>query len=119
MNNLAIKRIVNRQKTTLKNLELLESLRVLKQYFPSQYKRKVIDLGNNQRDFYFDYINGKYVIPRGFSIKCSTHVNKVSFENYFKAMEFIVISILNGRTKEETSECEDLNCEYCDNRFRS
>lgn len=117
MNSLAIKRIVDRQKVTLANLELLESLRILKRYFPNQYKRKIIELADNQRDFYFDYIDGKYVIPKGFSIKCSAFLDDVSFKSYFKAMEFMVISVLNGRSTKETSRCEDLNCEYCDNRL--
>ena len=107
--------IADRQKIAFKNIELLESLRILRIYFPDKYKKRVDEWERKMSKFYNYFCDKKkiYEISLSFSPNCGTFFNNKKFKSEFKAMEYSLINALNGRCTTVANQCKDSKCRIC------
>jgi|SRR5690625_272099 len=113
MRMIDVKMIVERQKETIKNLELLELLQTRKLYFPRRYKKTVVELAERHSQFItiFEPFNNKVYLS--YSGNCGTLYNERVFKTEFAAIEYALISSLNGRKTQTEYTCRDVTCDIC------
>lgn len=109
MRNVEMDMIVKKQKETVKNLELLELLRIRKRYFPMRYEQSVYDLARKHNEF---IILGRSVFL-SYSGSCGAEHDEITFKTEFEAIEYSLISSLNGRETNTTLAFDDRECSIC------
>lgn len=108
-----MKLIAERQKEAIKNLELLELLRIRKLYFPRRYKETVVELAKKHNQFItiLEPFNNRVYFS--YSGNCGTIYNERVFKTEFDTIEYALISSLNGRKTQSEYACRDVTCDIC------